>query len=137
MRNVDWRFAGRIGGMMAGCGGAVAIAMLWAFGLIITDKVPAVPFVAAAMAGGGMAGLGVHFLFGRDGMTGAVLACLGGLAATVAGGILAGILVLPLRSLDLVATALVFSALSPILILWMVLMSLVHVAAQGWRRTTG
>jgi hypothetical protein len=65
-----------------------------------------------------VAGAVTSALFGRRGALGAMLALVGAVLATGLGGLLAGVLILPLRSLELVATALILSGLSPVAFAW-------------------
>lgn len=133
---INWKLAGHVGARVAACGMAVGLAMLLAFGGAITADVPAVWFVLAATAGAGLAGAICAGLFGRPGVSGASLAVLGAFLATGLGGIFAGWMVLPFRSLELVAVALIFAAVSPIGLLWGAMMLWVHfgtVALRGGR----
>jgi hypothetical protein len=92
----------------------------------ITDNVGPVAFLLAAGVGAGLAGLATYGLFGRSGLGGVLLAVLGAIAATGLGSGLAGMMLLPLQDFELVLAALVFSAISPIVVIWGVAMAIVH-----------
>ena len=126
LRKIDWDLAGLVGVMMALCGLVVAAAMLVLFNVAITDEVSTPNFVIAATVGAGIAGGATHGCFGHGGFWGAQKFLVGMVAATSLGGGIAGLMVLSADDLMLVVLALMFAALSPITLVWVVVMALIQ-----------